>query len=87
MEGVPIAGDLGDQQSALVGRPVSSQVRLRIHTEQMFPAAEHGAASSSIQAWTTHDGGLQIRHRPAHYALEGSVAIMGIVQWLRDNLG
>ena len=32
--------------------------------------------------------GYQMGTQPAHYALEGSVAITGaLVQWLRDNLG
>ena len=31
---------------------------------------------------------FQRKGQPAHYALEGSVAITGaLVQWLRDNLG
>ena len=30
----------------------------------------------------------QLRGQPAHYALEGSIAVTGaLVQWLRDNLG
>ena len=30
----------------------------------------------------------QLGNEPAHYALEGSIAIAGaLVQWLRDNLG
>ena len=30
----------------------------------------------------------QVENQPAHYALEGSIAIAGaLVQWLRDNLG
>ena len=40
------------------------------------------------QARPADDGGVPIQGQPAHYALEGSVAITGaLVQWIRDNFG
>ncbi len=89
MEGVPIAGDLGDQQSALVGQTCfkPGQAKntygtgcfLLLNTGLHPVQSRHGLLSTVAYKFGTG---------PAHYALEGSVAITGaLVQWLRDNLG
>ncbi|MGO9305750.1 MAG: glycerol kinase GlpK [Candidatus Korobacteraceae bacterium] len=89
MEGVPIAGDLGDQQSALVGQTCfkPGQAKntygtgcfLLLNTGLHPVQSRHGLLTTVAYKFGTG---------PAHYALEGSVAITGaLVQWLRDNLG
>ena len=89
LKGVPIAGILGDQQAALVGQACyqPGEVKntygtgcfLLMNTgEKLVPSA------SGLLTTVAYKFGSG----PAHYALEGSVAISGaLVQWLRDNLG
>ena len=86
---IPIAGILGDQQAALVGQACFQQGEVKntygtgcfllMNTgERMVPSA-HGLLTTVA---------YKFGNAPAHYALEGSVAISGaLVQWLRDNLG
>jgi glycerol kinase len=87
--GVPIAGDLGDQQAALVGQACfrPGEVKntygtgcfLLMNTGERLVPSNFGLLTTLAYKF----GGA-----PAHYALEGSVAITGaLVQWLRDNLG
>jgi glycerol kinase len=89
LEGVPIAGDLGDQQASLFGQACHSKGDAKntygtgcfmlLNTGEEPVPSEHGLLSTV---------GYQIEGRPAVYALEGAVAIAGAaVQWLRDNLG
>ncbi len=89
LKGVPIAGILGDQQAALVGQTCfqPGEVKntygtgcfLLMNTgERIVPSACGLLTTVAYKLGTV----------PAHYALEGSVAISGaLVQWLRDNLG
>jgi glycerol kinase len=61
------------------------QVHLR---HGQLPAAQHRHAHRPVDERPADDGGLPARRRPAHYALEGSIAITGsLVQWFRDGLG
>lgn len=87
--GVPIAGILGDQQAALVGQACfrPGEVKntygtgcfLLMNTGERLVPSNCGLLTTLAYKF----GGA-----PAHYALEGSVAIAGaLVQWLRDNLG
>lgn len=87
--GVAIAGDLGDQQAALVGqacfRPGEAKNTygtgcfLLINTGERAVLSKFGLLTTLAYKFGT---------KPASYALEGSVAITGaLVQWLRDNLG
>ena len=89
LEGVPIAGILGDQQAALVGQACldpgdakntyGTGCFLLLNTGTRIVPSTSGLLTTV--AYRLGDG-------PAHYALEGSVAIAGaLVQWLRDNLG
>src|SRR5215475_3421639 len=49
---------------------------------------EYRRAAGTVELRLAYDAGVQLGGAPAHYALEGSVAIAGaLVQWLRDNLG
>ena len=87
--GVAIAGDLGDQQAALVGqscfRPGEAKSTYGTGCFMLMDTGEK-AVLSKFGLLTTL--AYKFGDKPAHYALEGSVAITGaLVQWLRDNLG
>jgi len=87
--GVAIAGDLGDQQAALVGqacfKPGEAKNTYGTGCFMLMNTGEK-AVLSKFGLLTTL--AYKFGARPAHYALEGSIAITGaLVQWLRDNLG
>ena len=86
---VPIAGDLGDQQAALVGqtcfKPGQAKNTYGTGCFLLLNTGPHAVQSRHGLVTTV---AYQLGNQPAHYALEGSVAIAGaLVQWLRDNLG
>jgi glycerol kinase len=86
--GVPITGILGDQQAALVGqacfRPGEVKNTYGTGCFLLMNTGER-AVPSNFGLLTTV--AYKLGAGPAHYALEGSVAITGaLVQWLRDNL-
>jgi glycerol kinase len=87
-EMIPICGDLGDQQAALVGqtcfRPGDAKNTygtgcfMLLNTGQKVIKSEKGLLTTL---------GYKFWDEPTVYALEGSIAITGaLVQWLRDNL-
>ena len=89
MRGVPVAGILGDQQAALVGQTCfqageakntyGTGCFLLMNTGRDIVQSQHGLLTTVA---------FQLQGEPAHYALEGSVAITGaLVQWVRDNFG
>ncbi|GLY27192.1 glycerol kinase GlpK [Kineosporia sp. NBRC 101731] len=89
LQGVPIAAALGDQQAALFGQTCFSAGEakctygtgsfLLLNTGTELVASTHGLLTTVA---------YQIAGEPAHYALEGSIAITGsLVQWFRDGLG
>ena len=87
--GVAIAGDLGDQQAALVGqacfKPGEAKNTYGTGCFMLMNTGEK-AVLSKFGLLTTL--AYKFGTKPAHYALEGSIAITGaLVQWLRDNLG
>lgn len=89
LKGIPVAGDLGDQQAALFGQACfeAGEAKNTYGTGcfMLLNTAEK-AVSSSAGLLTTL--GYKIGAQPAVYALEGSIAITGaLIQWLRDNLG
>src|SRR4029079_13128180 len=89
LRGVPIAGILGDQQAALVGqtcfRPGEAK---NTYGTGCFLLMNTGPAPVSSAAGLVTTVAYRFGQQPAHYALEGSIAIAGaLVQWLRDNLG
>jgi glycerol kinase len=89
VEGVAIAGDLGDQQAALVGqacfRPGQAKNTYGTGCFLLMNTGEN-AIFSKFGLLTTV--AYKFATKPACYALEGSIAITGaLVQWLRDNLG
>jgi glycerol kinase len=86
---VPIAGDLGDQQAALVGQTCfkAGQAKNTYGTGCFLLLNTGPQAIPSLHGLVTTVA-YRLGNQPAHYALEGSVAITGaLVQWLRDNLG
>jgi glycerol kinase len=87
--GVAIAGDLGDQQAALVGQACFKPGEAKnTYGTGCFMLMNTGgkAVPSKFGLLTTL--AYRFGTKPACYALEGSVAITGaLVQWLRDNLG
>ena len=87
--GVPISGILGDQQAALAGQACfrPGEVKntygtgcfLLMNTGERLVPSRFGLLTTVAYKFASG---------PAHYALEGGVAIAGaLVQWLRDNLG
>jgi glycerol kinase len=89
VEGVAIAGDLGDQQAALVGqacfKPGEAKNTYGTGCFMLMNTGEK-AVFSNFGLLTTL--AYKFGAKPPCYALEGSIAITGaLVQWLRDNLG
>ncbi len=89
LKGVRIAGILGDQQAALVGQACfhPGEVKNTYGTGcfLLMNTGEHMVPSTYGLLTTV---AYKFGDAPAHYALEGSIAITGaLVQWLRDNLG
>src|SRR2546429_493236 len=87
--GVPVTGILGDQQAALVGqacfRPGEVKNTYGTGCFLLMNTGERPVPSNFGLLTTV---AYKFGSGPAHYALEGSVAITGaLVQWLRDNLG
>jgi glycerol kinase len=89
LEGTPIAGILGDQQAALVGQACfASGEAKNTYGTGCFLLMNTGEAPTHSKHGLVTTVAYRFGKQPAHYALEGSVAISGaLVQWLRDNLG
>ncbi|NEM92222.1 glycerol kinase GlpK [Galbitalea soli] len=86
---VPVAGILGDQQAATFGQAAFDQGEAKntygtgnfliFNTDTEIVHSKNGLLTTL---------GYKLGDQPAHYALEGSIAVTGsLVQWLRDNLG
>jgi glycerol kinase len=88
LEGVPVAGDLGDQHAALFGQTCFEAGRAKnTYGTGCFMLLNTGTEPVPSTSGLLTTLGYQIEGSPAVYALEGSVAIAGAgVQWLRDNL-
>jgi glycerol kinase len=89
LQGIPISGDLGDQQAALFGQtcfnPGEAKNTYGTGCFMLMNMGERPVPSASGLLTTL---GYRIGGQKAVYALEGSIAIAGaLVQWLRDNLG
>ena len=89
LEGIPFAGDLGDQQAALFGQACFEQGEakntygtgcfLLMNTGHQIRISSHGLLTTVA---------YKLGKGAPVYALEGSIAVTGaLVQWLRDNLG
>jgi len=89
LRGVPLTGDLGDQQAAMVGQVCFAPGEakntygtgnfLLLNTGEELVRSEHGLLTTVC---------YQFGDAKPVYALEGSIAVTGsAVQWLRDQLG
>ncbi|PWK16733.1 glycerol kinase [Arcicella aurantiaca] len=89
LAGVPVAGDLGDQQAALVGQTCFAQGEAKnTYGTGCFMLMNTGTKITPSNYGLLTTVAYQFGNQPVNYALEGSVAITGaLVQWLRDNLG
>ena len=89
LAGVPVAGDLGDQQAALFGQTCFSPGEAKnTYGTGCFMLLNTGEKIVPSKSGLLTTLGYKIGNQPAVYALEGSIAITGaLVQWLRDNLG
>jgi glycerol kinase len=89
IEGVPVAGILGDQQAALVGQTCFDVGQAKnTYGTGCFLLMNVGTEPVLSKYGLLTTVAFKFGDQPARYALEGSVAITGaLVQWLRDNLG
>ncbi len=88
LEGIPVAGDLGDQQAALFGQACYNAGEAKnTYGTGCFMLLNTGTKPVPSKSGLLTTLGYKIGDQPAVYALEGSIAITGaLVQWLRDNL-
>ena len=86
--GVPVAGDLGDQQAALFGQTCFSVGEAKnTYGTGNFLVLNTGTTPTPSKSGLITGVAYKIGDQPAAYMLEGSIAITGaLVQWLRDNL-
>jgi glycerol kinase len=88
LAGIPVAGDLGDQQAATFGQACFEPGMAKntygtgnfmiLNTGREIVPSKNGLLTTLC---------YKIGDTPAIYALEGSIAVTGsLVQWLRDNL-
>jgi glycerol kinase len=86
--GVPVAGDLGDQQAATFGQTCFSVGEAKnTYGTGNFLLLNTGNEAVQSQNGLITTVGYKIGDDAAVYCLEGSIAITGaLVQWLRDNL-
>jgi glycerol kinase len=89
IRGVPIAGILGDQQAALVGQTCFHPGEAKnTYGTGCFMLENMGTEPVQSRFGLLTTVAYKFGNQPAHYALEGSIAVTGaLVQWLRDNLG
>jgi glycerol kinase len=89
VEGVPVAGILGDQQAALVGQTCFDTGQAKnTYGTGCFLLMNTGASPVLSKYGLITTVAFKLGQKPAQYALEGSIAITGaLVQWMRDNLG
>jgi glycerol kinase len=89
LEGIPVAGDLGDQQAALFGQTCFSAGEAKnTYGTGCFMLLNTGTKPVQSNNGLLTTLGYKIGTQDAVYCLEGSIAITGaLVQWLRDNLG
>ena len=89
LPGVPIAGDLGDQQAATFGQACLSAGEAK----NTYGTGNFMLLNTGNEKVPSNNGLLttvcyKIGDNAPVYALEGSIAVTGsLVQWVRDNLG
>jgi len=87
-DSIPVCGDLGDQQAALVGQTCYSVGEAKnTYGTGCFMLLNTGTEPVPSESGLLTTLAYKMGDEPAVYALEGSIAITGaLVQWLRDNL-
>jgi glycerol kinase len=88
LPGVPVSGDLGDQQAALFGQACFAPGEAKnTYGTGCFMLMNTGTQPVESKFGLLTTLGYQIGNQKPVYCLEGSIAITGaLVQWLRDNL-
>jgi glycerol kinase len=88
LQGIPVAGDLGDQHAALFGQTCFKAGEAKnTYGTGCFMLMNTGSKPVQSKAGLLTTLGYKIGNQNAVYALEGSIAITGaLIQWLRDNL-
>ena len=88
LAGIPIAGDLGDQQAAMFGQNCfDSGEAKNTYGTGCFMLLNTGTTPVPSENGLLTTVCFKIGEQPGVYALEGSIAVAGsLVQWLRDNL-
>ncbi|MBM4427287.1 MAG: glycerol kinase GlpK [Chloroflexi bacterium] len=89
LQGIPVAGDLGDQQAALFGQTCFKVGEAKnTYGTGCFMLLNTGEKPVQSKAGLLTTLGYKIGNKKPVYALEGSIAITGaLIQWLRDNMG
>jgi len=89
LNGIPVAGDLGDQQAATFGQAAFDVGDAKnTYGTGCFMLLNTGTDMVPSKSGLLTTVGWKLGDQPAVYCLEGSIAITGaLVQWLRDNLG
>jgi glycerol kinase len=88
LKGIPVAGDLGDQQAALFGQTCFKVGEAKnTYGTGCFMLMNTGSKPVQSKAGLLTTLGYKIGNQKPVYALEGSIAITGaLIQWLRDNM-
>jgi glycerol kinase len=88
LDGIPLAGILGDQQAALFGQACFTPGEAKnTYGTGCFLLVNTGAEPVASQELLTTVA-YRLGDGPPAYALEGSIAVAGAgVRWLRDQLG
>ncbi|HEY8236165.1 MAG TPA: FGGY-family carbohydrate kinase, partial [Gaiellaceae bacterium] len=89
LDGISVAGDLGDQQAALFGQTCFSVGEAKnTYGTGNFLLLNTGNEIVQSKSGLLTTLAYKIGDQPATYCLEGAIAITGaLVQWLRDNIG
>jgi glycerol kinase len=89
LDGISVAGDLGDQQAALFGQTCFSVGEAKnTYGTGNFLLLNTGTEIVQSKSGLITGLAYKIGDQPAIYMLEGAIAITGaLVQWLRDNIG
>jgi glycerol kinase len=89
LDGISVAGDLGDQQAALFGQTCFSIGEAKnTYGTGNFLLLNTGNEIVQSKSGLLTTLAYKIGDQPAVYCLEGAIAITGaLVQWLRDNIG
>lgn len=86
---IPIAALLGDQHAAMIGQVAFN----RGDSKTTYGTGNFALLNTGTEIVRSGNGLIttlcyKLGNQPAHYALEGSIAVTGsAVQWLRDQMG